>query len=94
MRTHPDHAAEASTDTRTKFIGKVISPGSSQLLAVTDEQRVECLQQLAVDPTRALDVAEEQRKILRDLARSASELADSAPKSGRVAHRRPSSRKR
>jgi hypothetical protein len=93
MRTHPDHAAEAAPDTGTELIGTVMSPGSSQLLTITDEERVVRLQQLAVDLTKAMDVAEEQRRVLRDLARNASELAGSAPRFGRVAHRRPSSRK-
>jgi hypothetical protein len=93
MRTNPDHAVNA-TDTRTELLDKVTSPGSPHLLAVTDEQRVERLQQLAVDLTRALDVAEEQRRILRDLARNDSELADFAPRTGRMTHHRSSSRKR
>ena len=93
MRTHPDHAVTI-TAPRTEPLESTTSPGSPHLLAVTDEQRVERLQQLAVDLTRALDVAEEQRRILRDLARNANELADFAPRSGRVTHHRPSSRKR
>ena len=48
-----------------------------QLPALTHEQRVQRLQQLTADLAKAVDVAEEQRRILRDLARDASELADS-----------------
>ena len=47
-----------------------------QLPALTHEQRVQGLQQLTVDLAKAVDLAEEQRRILRDLARDASELAD------------------
>ena len=39
------------------------------------EQRLERLQRLVADLQRAVDVAEEQRRILRDLAHSAEELA-------------------
>jgi hypothetical protein len=35
------------------------------------------LQQLTADLAKAVDLAEEQRRILRDLARDATELADS-----------------
>jgi len=45
--------------------------------ALSHEQRVQRLQQLTADLARAVDLAEEQRRILRDLARDASELADS-----------------
>ena len=45
--------------------------------ALTHEQRVQRLEQLTADLARAVDLAEEQRRILRDLARDASELADS-----------------
>ena len=48
-----------------------------QAPALTHEQRVQRLQQLTADLAKAVDVAEEQRRILRDLARDASELADS-----------------
>lgn len=47
------------------------------LPALTHEQRVERLQQLTADLAKAVDLAEEQRRILRDLARDATELADS-----------------
>jgi hypothetical protein len=45
--------------------------------ALTHEQRVQRLQQLTSDLAKAVDLAEEQRRILRDLARDAGELADS-----------------
>ena len=48
-----------------------------QLPALSHEQRVQRLQQLTADLAKAVDLAEEQRRILRDLARDASELADS-----------------
>lgn len=48
-----------------------------QAPALTHEQRVQRLQQLTADLAKAVDVAEEQRRILRDRARDASELADS-----------------
>jgi hypothetical protein len=47
------------------------------LPALTHEQRVQRLQQLTADLAKAVDLAEEQRRILRDLARDATELADS-----------------
>ena len=52
-----------------------------QLPALTHEQRVQRLQQLTADLAKAVDLAEEQRRILRDLARDASELADSLDQS-------------
>jgi hypothetical protein len=48
-----------------------------QLPALTHEQRVQRLQQLTSDLAKAVDLAEEQRRILRDLARDANELAGS-----------------
>lgn len=48
-----------------------------QTPGLTHEQRVQRLQQLTADLAEAVDAAEEQRRILRDLARDASELADS-----------------
>ena len=45
-------------------------------LSLTHEQRVERLQQLTTDLARAVDMAEEQRRALRDIARDASELAE------------------
>ena len=48
-----------------------------QLPALSHDQRVQRLQQLTADLAKAVDLAEEQRRILRDLARDASELADS-----------------
>jgi hypothetical protein len=47
-----------------------------QLPALTHEERVQRLQQLTADLTKAVDLAEDQRRILRDLARDSSELAD------------------
>ena len=44
---------------------------------LTHQQRVERLQQLTTDLAKAVDLAEEQRRVLRDIARDASELADS-----------------
>ena len=44
--------------------------------ALTHEQRVARLQQLTTDLAKALDLAEEQRRVLRDIARDANELAD------------------
>ena len=49
--------------------------------ALTHEQRVQRLQQLTRDLAEAVDVAEEQRRILRDLARDASEFANALPAS-------------
>jgi hypothetical protein len=45
--------------------------------ALTHQQRVQRLQQLTADLAKAVDLAEEQRRILRDLAQDASEVADS-----------------
>jgi hypothetical protein len=94
MRTQRDHATEVRPDTMPELVGRVTSPEASQLLAITHEQRLERLQQLAVDLTRALDLAEEQRRILRDLTKNANELVDSAPRMERATPRRASSRKR
>lgn len=44
--------------------------------ALTHEQRLERLQQLTTDLAKAVDLAEEQRRVLRDIARDATELAD------------------
>jgi hypothetical protein len=52
-----------------------------QLPGLTHEQRVQRLQQLTADLAKAVDLAEEQRRILRDLARDATELADSLTES-------------
>jgi N-glycosylase/DNA lyase len=49
----------------------------SQLPNLTHEQQIERLQQLCSDLQKALDVSEEQRRILRDMSRTASELAES-----------------
>ena len=49
-----------------------------QLPALTHDERVQRLQQLTSDLEKAVDLAEEQRRVLRDLARNASELADSS----------------
>lgn len=48
-----------------------------QLPALTHEQRVQRLLQLTSDLAKAVDLAEEQRRILRDLANDANQLADS-----------------
>jgi hypothetical protein len=48
----------------------------SNTAELTHEQRLERLHRLLADLQRAVDVAEEQRRILRDLAHSAEELAD------------------
>lgn len=44
---------------------------------LTHEQQIERLQRLCSDLQKALDVSEEQRRILRDMSRSAAELAES-----------------
>jgi hypothetical protein len=44
---------------------------------LTHEEQSARLQQLCSDLQKALDVSEEQRRILRDLSRSAAELAES-----------------
>lgn len=49
---------------------------STQQPALTHEARVERLQQLTTDLAKAVDLAEEQRRMLRDIARDATELAD------------------
>ncbi len=45
--------------------------------ALTHEQQIERLQELCSSLQKALDVSEEQRRILRDMASTASELAES-----------------
>jgi hypothetical protein len=45
--------------------------------SLTHEERVQRPQQLTADLAKAIDLAEEQRRILRDLARDAAELAES-----------------
>ena len=44
--------------------------------ALTHEQQIERLQELCSSLQKALDVSEEQRRILRDMANTASELAE------------------
>ncbi len=44
--------------------------------ALTHEQQIERLQELCSSLQKALDVSEEQRRILRDMASTASELAE------------------
>ena len=44
---------------------------------LTHEEQSARLQQLCSDLQKALDVSEEQRRILRDLSRRAAELAES-----------------
>ena len=65
-----------------------------QLPALTHEQRVQRLQQLTADRAKAVDLAEEQRRILRDLARDASALADSLAVDPPDSRSRRASRKR
>ena len=48
-----------------------------QTPALTHEEQIARLQQLCSDLQKALDVSEEQRRILRDMSRTASELAES-----------------
>jgi len=43
---------------------------------LTHEQQIERLQELCSSLQKALDVSEEQRRILRDMASTASELAE------------------
>ena len=52
-----------------------ISSSPPQPSVSSDEARLERLRQLAVDLTRAVDAAEEQRRILGDLADYANEQA-------------------
>lgn len=59
-----------------------------QLPALTHEQRVQRLQRLTADLAKAVDLAEEQRRILRDLARDATELADSLSAEPQASSRR------
>ncbi len=65
---------------------------------LTHEQRVERLQQLTHDLAKAVDLAEEQRRVLRDIARDATELADAIsdeperPQPARPKHRRAKKR--
>jgi hypothetical protein len=62
--------------------------------ALTHDQRVQRLQQLASDLAKAVDLAEEQRRILRDLARNATEMADSLPPHDSSPARRPRGKRR
>ena len=50
---------------------------NSQTPNLTNEEQIERLQQLCSELQKALDVSEEQRRILRDMSRTASELAES-----------------
>ena len=50
---------------------------NSQTPNLTHEEQIERLQQLGSELQKALDVSEEQRRILRDMSRTASELAES-----------------
>ena len=60
---------------------------------LTHEQRLERLQRLVIDLQRAVDVAEEQRRILRDLAHSAEELAQAFEPNGSPLQEKPSRKK-
>jgi hypothetical protein len=55
-----------------ELTGTAIQPKPSD---VSEEARVQRLRQLAVDLTRAVDVAEEQRRLLGDLTDHANELS-------------------
>jgi hypothetical protein len=57
--------------------GTAMALKPEQTPALTHDERVQRLQQLTADLAKAVDLAEEQRRILRDLARDANELADS-----------------
>jgi hypothetical protein len=48
-----------------------------QTPVLTHEEQIARLQQLCSDLQKALDVSEEQRRILRDMSRTAAELAES-----------------
>jgi hypothetical protein len=50
---------------------------TSQTPNLTHEEQIERLQHLCSELQKALDVSEEQRRILRDMSRTASELAES-----------------
>jgi hypothetical protein len=62
--------------------------------ALTHEQRVLRLQQLTTDLAKAVDLAEEQRRALRDIARDASELADALGADSDLAEFAPSPARR
>ena len=62
--------------------------------ALTHEQRVQRLQQLTSDRAKAVDLADEQPRILRDVARNANELADSPPPEDLSPARRPRRKRR
>ena len=62
--------------------------------ALTHEQRVQRLQQLTRDLAKAVDVAEEQRRILRDLARDVNEFAEALPAADPPHPRRPRRKRR
>jgi hypothetical protein len=48
-----------------------------QVPALTHDEQLARLQQLCSDIQKALDVSEEQRRMLRDMSRAAAELAES-----------------
>ena len=74
-----------------ELTGTAIPP---ELSAVSDEARVQRLRQLAVDLTRALDVAGEQRRLLSDLTDYANELSAGSSRSCGQSRPRASTRKR
>jgi hypothetical protein len=74
-----------------ELTGTAIQPEPS---AVSEEARVQRLRQLAVDLTRALDVAEEQRRLLGDLTDHANELSGGSSGSCGQSRPRASTRKR
>jgi hypothetical protein len=64
---------------------------------LTHEERIERIQKLCAALQTALDTAEEQRRVLRDVARAASELADAMESAATHDHtidRRRTSRKK
>lgn len=74
-----------------------MEPKAEQTVELTHEQRIERIQKLCAALQTALDTAEEQRRVLRDVARAANELADSMESAATHDHlidRRRTSRKK
>jgi hypothetical protein len=65
-----------------------------QVPALTHEERVQRLQQLTDDLEKAVDLAEEQRRLLRGLAREANDLAESLSGEPPAPHNRRPGKKR
>ena len=73
--TTSDSAVDNRIREQDGHTGSAMGLKTGQQPALTHQERVQRLHQLTTDLAKAVDLAEEQRRILRDLSRDASELA-------------------